>query len=282
MSKPITGRGRRLPKVSRYESILAEFRHPDTKPKRRDSLSAEIESMRSEYERLVKSVEGYCHHAANRFAIKIKDWFGDEFHEFLQCAREGAFRAATLFEPERGFKFLTYAKPWIWERCNRRLFTEYYHVNGLNENDLYRGNRKRILISRMPGIWYEDEDGNMLPGDEGRERREPRPDFEPEIRDAVAEIRKYVTTEQWELLRLRFFEGLTAQEIGDMKGCSRELIFQKLGLIIYRIRDHFPELIESDEEGRYTRRARETTERATERRYRKLLASRKSVRSTGR
>lgn len=69
---------------------------------------------------LVQDNRGLVYPVANRYKARIRS---GELDDMLQDGFCGLCRAAQLFDPERGFKFSTYATGWIWSKiaAGRRL-----------------------------------------------------------------------------------------------------------------------------------------------------------------
>lgn len=63
-----------------------------------------------------------CKYAMSRAKIGIDD---DRLSDYLQHAAIGLVRAAEKFDPERGYKFSTYAYRWIRQAIGRYHYTTY-------------------------------------------------------------------------------------------------------------------------------------------------------------
>ena len=60
-------------------------------------------------------------------------------------------------------------------------------------------------------------------------------------RDQCERVRRVLPARWYAILRLRYADGLTMQEIGDYYGVSRQWIREVLNKAVHRVRRHFPD-----------------------------------------
>jgi RNA polymerase sigma factor (sigma-70 family) len=128
---------------------------------------------------------------------------------------DGLIRAAQLFDPARGFKFITYAG--VWMRSALAGFAR-------------RKDRRELLVS--PRTMEEE----AAPEEEApRDRRD--------VRKVLASLRKMVPSEQWAILVMRA-EGWSLQKVGDAVGKSKERVRQLQAKALARLRKRAGDLAE--------------------------------------
>lgn len=127
----------------------------------------------------------------------------------------GLVRAAQLFDPARGFKFTTYATPWVIQGVQRWASGERRHREK-------KGGRK---VFHLPQVdlgddALEDQFEPACP------RRDPRE--EADGRDCWEKVLALLGRDRRskEILRLRFVEGLQLREVGRRLKLSHERVRQ--------------------------------------------------------
>ena len=72
--------------------------------------------------RLAMGIDRFACRQARRFKNGVGR--SAELDLLIQAARLGVLRAAQDFDPSRGFRFITYAAPWILHKLQRLVFSE--------------------------------------------------------------------------------------------------------------------------------------------------------------
>lgn len=154
---------------------------------------------RDAIEQIVKSQLRYAMKIAQRYCGQ-----GVEFDDLIQAANEGLLHAITKFDPNRGFRFGTYATAWIRQRCSdakRRAF---------------RYNSRFVPLER---------DGETIAdhraGDESRARAAKA----DEAHRRVDELFTRLLPRHAEVMRMRM-RGLTMEEISLRMGVTKQRIGQ--------------------------------------------------------
>lgn len=109
-----------LPSKARELELFTAYRKAKTKSELSPSYS-EREIASKEYQEIAKTIAcGYLRFVIRQARRKShEDWV---FSDLISAGYEGLLHAITLFEPERGNRFLTYANNWINVRMQEYLY----------------------------------------------------------------------------------------------------------------------------------------------------------------
>lgn len=134
--------------------------------------------------------------------------------DLLQEGYLGLLRAAERYDPDRGAKFSTYAGWWIHQRMARAQVDKPYMVRVPIGNLRARRNRRRVV-----SLHAEGHDGHTL-GDVLAAPADAMLHLETD------ELLARLPEREALVLRLRYLEGHTLQEVAKVFGRSRERIRQ--------------------------------------------------------
>lgn len=141
-----------LPSASQEFALFTAYRTARTK----SDLSTSVvvrESATQEYQRLAREIAcGYLRFVIRQARRKSHDeWL---FSDLISAGYEGLMHAITLFEPERGNRFLTYANNWINVRMQECLYkVRVVHVPSHTRKEMRKNrteNEKRQANGEAP------------------------------------------------------------------------------------------------------------------------------------
>lgn len=171
-----------------------------------------------EQEEMIRKWTPYAHSFASKYWSKNSRWGSIE--EYQVAAVEGLWQAARRFQPSKGFQFNTYATWWmrqtvqrwkwqtigcdptLWKRDPERLERDYYRRPSLDAELGIDGTPLKDLLSE------KTTEVQTFPDD-----------FWPRVN-------KYLDPRRQGILRLRYIEGKTLDEVGAVFGLTRERIRQ--------------------------------------------------------
>ena len=109
-----------LPTKEQELELFTSYRKARTRAELSPGLDAR-EAAQDEYQKLARKIAcGYLRFVIRQARRKSHDdWV---FSDLISAGYEGLMHAITLFEPERGYKFLTYASNWINVRMQECLY----------------------------------------------------------------------------------------------------------------------------------------------------------------
>lgn len=166
-----------------------------------------------EREALVESCTGLARYWANRYCRGNYGIYDD----LLGAAFEGLVLASQRYQPSYGYKFTTYATPWIQQKILRYLFVENRHgFKGLRDAKPRKVQRSRSHKGRkeLPEL-HEVQADHRTNGCASADTME--------IWD---ELLRRLTDRERFLIELRYREGLTLFETGEVLGITRERVRQ--------------------------------------------------------
>lgn len=224
-------------------------------------------------EELVIHYQGLVYKLAHKIVKKLRQ--GTEVEELISDGMLGLVKAIDAFEPERGFKFSTYATPvirgsiynglrrldWLPERTRakarnlQKAMNKLSQLNGRRptEDDLAEElamSAKEVydLISNLSSMYLlsldqpiGDEDGDASMGDlvEDTGFASPEEEFEyQEERDALRKGIAKLPERERILLESHYFEGYTFESIARDWGISKQRVSQLHLRAVRRLRDN--------------------------------------------
>lgn len=224
-------------------------------------------------EELVVHYQGLVYSMAHKIVRKLRQ--GTEVEELISDGMVGLVKAIDTFEPERGFKFSTYATPvirgsiynglrrldWMPERTRlkarnlQKAMEKLSQLNGRRptEEDLAEEldlSAKEVydLIANLSSMYLlsldqpiGDEDGDASMGDlvEDSAFISPSMEFEyREERQALKESLANLPERERVLLELHYFEGVTFEAIARSMGVSKQRISQIHLRAVRRLREN--------------------------------------------
>jgi len=210
-----------------------------------------------------------------RAAVRANSGRWTELEDDVQQGILGLYRTVEKFDPERGIRFSTYAVPWIRQFIQRGIDdggpTIRIPVHMADRRRMVRRAQERLRkergneeisaeeIAAATGLKETEVDGvdrlpwtvsldKLIPTADGEDLDRHRfvadeTDVEEEalgriMRDRLTEaVREALTPEQFEVLRLRYGEGMLLREIGEAFHFTRERARQVQNAALERLRD---------------------------------------------
>lgn len=194
-------------------------------------------------------------------AKKYIGYHGLDLNDLVQCGNLGLFRAVKKFEVERGYRFSTYATGWIHQAVTRAIADQGRTIRV--PAHMHDRARKVIAIqSRLEAQNGVKPDIETLAAETGLSKKKvmdaqrilqsiasldekiydskPRSHFIPDLDGQNAEddviltllgecldgLLETLKPQQARIIRLRFFDGLTLDQVGKKFGLTRERIRQ--------------------------------------------------------
>ncbi len=226
----------------------------------RKKLTEDFQIMVSEISRskMIEENIGLVHSCANKFRGR-----GVEYDDLFQAGCVGLIKAADGFEAERGFSFSTYAVPVILGEI-KRIFRDGGSVKvsrsmkekirlALKEKEklseqlgfeptvgqlavklnLSLAETAELLTASMPAISLTGDDENA-----GKEFDIPVEAPEEKISEMLAleQTIDKLETEEKEIIRLRYFKGLTQSKTAEELGLSQVQVSRKEKKILLKMR----------------------------------------------
>jgi RNA polymerase sigma factor (sigma-70 family) len=149
--------------------------------------------------------------------------FGCSREDIRQACLYGAVRAARKFDPAKGFRFQTYALPWIRQAVQRLCYRD----------QVDRNNRRGVSLGHLDTPLGGDGGGAVgdLVADRRAESGWREVDAEDSRRAVVAALRRRVPDARRRLVAVLRWglaggEKLTLQEVADLIGVTRERVRQ--------------------------------------------------------
>lgn len=188
------------------------------------------------------------------FARRYERWIRGtnclSFEDLCQVGNLGLIRAAKGWEPEKG-AFSTYAKWWVCNYIRREILHKLrtVRVPEWAQRDGRRHPKRTAPIetNRSGSINADESDHQALITDFMLDRIEP--DETPEETVSRAErtemvpriFRQLSCPRERAIIRKRFFEGLTLQQVGDSIGLTKERVRQIEAEALKKLRQHAQE-----------------------------------------
>lgn len=200
---------------------------------------------------------------------------GTELDDLIADGLFGLVRAIEGFEPERGYKFQTYATPvvrgaiynglrrmdWLPERTRtkarslQKAIDKLQQLNGRQptEEDLAEELKMSseevydlianlgciYLLSLDQPIGAEEGESTMMDVVEDETTRQPEVQIEfQEERNALKEALAKLNEREKLLVEMHYFEGITFEAISRMMGVSKQRISQMHARAVRRLREH--------------------------------------------
>lgn len=169
---------------------------------------------RGEQEAMVEQWRKYAYKIAWTYVRSSARWM---------TAVEGLFHAAQRFQPAKGASFSTYATFWVRQtiqRTRRQAMGVPCHlVPDTPEFDAC------IKVSKPLSLNYDkfDDSSAWIGNVTGPADDPDKPQFDGDFWDRV---NKYLQPRLQEIIRLRFREGMTLEEAGQVLGITRERVRQ--------------------------------------------------------
>lgn len=224
-------------------------------------------------EELVVNYQGLVYKLAHKIARKLRQ--GTEVEELISDGMLGLVKAIEAFEPERGFKFSTYATPvirgsiynglrrldWMPERTRakarnlQRAMEKLSQLNGRKPTEADLAEELEIsakevydLIANLSSMYLlsldqpiGDEEGDASMGDLVEDTGFVSPEAELEYseeRDALREGLESLPDRERRLLQAHYFEGITFEALAREEGISKQRVSQIHLRAIRRLREN--------------------------------------------
>lgn len=198
------------------------------------------EAPEPDYGAMVQSVEGLVRRIARKFFYRAGDGGALAIDDLISAGREGAFHAAKRFEPQRKWKFTTYAVHWIKAYVRReveniaRTIRAPSHVQKQVFNHLSDDPNKKLRSSISGGVVSlnapsRDGDDRTL-----EDRIVDSADSSEDVfldKEKMSRARDLFSSvlldyREREVLKARFRDDQTLKEAGIAMGISRERVRQ--------------------------------------------------------
>lgn len=171
------------------------------------------------YWKVVLQMDGYCRKKAGIHHRRLR--YG--FEDLYQAARMGCWRAAVRFDPDRGYKFVSFADDWVRVACDRCRNRD--HDLSIGNNQASTGNWAKGIATRLDAPIKALEGETLLIERVAAE--------EVELPDTMALARLREVMDELELSEVEQVclenvgdDGPTLTEIGKRFGRSRERMRQ--------------------------------------------------------
>jgi RNA polymerase sigma factor (sigma-70 family) len=207
-------------------------------------------SLRSVAER--DALAATCHRMVHKIARQLEHhpWVSRlDYDDRVQAGMVGLLRAAELYEPERGWKFSTYAHWSIKRNIVQAGYGEtLVHIpqNHLASKDpevvpeLLELSKRAAAVPLSLSMPFsgDDEDPIIRPSD--HRERDPGIQAEDSIHTERLEVAIRQLSEKMQLMvRARWLEGKTLEQCGDLLGISKERARQILTVAMRRLQAWF-------------------------------------------
>lgn len=148
---------------------------------------------------------------------------GHDWDDVESWAMEGLVLAAQRFDPTRGIRFNTYAWAWIRQALfrSRKAWAKHHRIDPLSFSVMNARTDSGDLPEFDPESDYLDED--VTRG--------------AVVRDLIANCRKWVDHRSWEVLTMRFRDGMYLDEIAALIDTTKERVRQIEGQALAKIRE---------------------------------------------
>lgn len=154
-----------------------------------------------------------------------------EWEDLFQAGWLGLHHAAERFDPERGFKFSTYANWWIRAFIQRTIMNERRTVRipvHAQTDAFKRGERLHIDALSLDAPLDSSDPGSGTWLDLQRSDSDPSADAEHnDLATLVESAVEALSEKERRIIRGRFWRDRTLGEIGEDLGVSRERIRQR-------------------------------------------------------
>jgi RNA polymerase sigma factor (sigma-70 family) len=184
--------------------------------------------------RLINGIDITAHGGLiGRMVHRYKRFIGGciEWEDLFQAGWLGVYHAAERFDPERGFKFSTYAQWWIRTFIQRAVMNERrtVRVPVHKQTDAYkRGERLHLDALSLDAPVNANESGGDTWLDLLRSDSDPAADAEQSDLEALVDAAvEGLEEKDRRIIRSRFWRDRTLGEIGEDLGVSRERIRQR-------------------------------------------------------
>ncbi len=188
--------------------------------------------------RLLLANERFITKRARRFMrVALTRGCGDDFIEDLtQAGRMGMLRAVKSFEPERGWKFLTYASTWIDQGIRRLIQQDATEIRipvWRQEQRKSRGATDIAMVSLNAPAYKGDTEGvdridALATTTDGPDELLSAAHERASAQRTVARLMQGLTVDERTIIELRYLAAapLTLEMVGRRLGCTRERVRQ--------------------------------------------------------
>jgi RNA polymerase nonessential primary-like sigma factor len=218
---------RRAKAADAYRDTKGRLPDPkDMSRRQRNQLSALIRIENEARTILLKKHAGMICQIAKRWKRRRRS---ADMDDLIQAGRMGLLHALPKFMERRGFEFLTYATYWINNFVEMHCLNDFLihvpvYVWEEKEQCKYWADAQRAgQISGLPRPQRHNSDYELQPA-----AKEPdRPNFdEDDLADLQAAVEELNGSNAGEVIRARFFEGATLEEVGERIGMTKERVRQ--------------------------------------------------------
>lgn len=172
-----------------------------------------------ERNRLIESCHKMAYSLANRFSKK----FDVPFEKCIEAAEDALIKAADRFNPEKGYKFSTYAHPCIWLTLVR-VTTTY----------------NKIRYSTVSGDAPKYEEGVTL-FDSMEDKTNPTEEEQAYKLSRMGELQRALgelSFEQRAIIEMLFFQEMSLKEAGEKLGMSKQTVANRRNEIIAKLQEN--------------------------------------------
>lgn len=150
----------------------------------------------------------------------------------VEVGVSGLWEAATRFVPSKGFKFMTYGGWYVKKAIREHL----YAVKGISRSAAQNDKKIVRLANRTASIDVPSEmHPNGMAETIADRHRKPELEFPEDFWERVG---KFLSPSEKLVIRLRFHDGITLAEAGDVLGVSRERVRQLEARSLIKIRKY--------------------------------------------